>query len=241
MDHLRRTIISTAVFIALSVLISCTSTAKSVERSSSPGGVANNGSAKAQKNSTEQKSSAEAPAKKVDAKKIIFAGGSFWCMQPPFDELKGQGVIATQVGFSGGTLEKPTYEEVLRGKSGHYEVIEVTYDAHKISLETILETYWKNIDPYDVEGQFCDKGEQYTSAVFYNTEEEKSAIEKSRLKVQELATEKGQVVTKILPAKEFFKAEESHQAYYLKNPSKFKYYKFSCGRDDRLKKIWTTK
>lgn len=176
--------------------------------------------------------------KDVEYKKIVFGGGKFWFMQPPFDDLKSHGIVAVQVGFSGGSDTQPTYDKVLSGTTGHYEVVEVIYDANKISLGKILETYWKNVDPFDSEGQFCDKGPQYASVIFYNNDEEKSVIEQSKLEAQKIAIEKSPLKTKVLPAQEFYKSEEANQDYYLKHPSKFKYYKFSCGRDERLKKIW---
>lgn len=163
--------------------------------------------------------------------KAIFAGGCFWCMQPPYDALIGKGVISTQVGYAGGHKDKPTYEEVSEGKTGHLEVIEVTYDPEKISYAKLLEVFWRNVDPYDGKGQFCDKGEQYLSAVFFSSEEQKQEFKKTSEKL------KG-VVTKLLPSATFYPAEDYHQEYYKKNPVRYKYYRTSCGRDKRLKEIW---
>ena len=160
----------------------------------------------------------------------IFAGGCFWCMQPPFDALKGNGVKAVRVGYSGGAKENPTYEETSKGQTGHREVVEVNYDPKKITYSQLLKVFWENIDPFDKYGQFCDKGEQYTSAVFYSNEQEKSAFEKTK--------PKGQVTTLILPAKKFYPAEEYHQSYYKKNPIRYKFYRYNCGRDKRLKEVW---
>ena len=166
----------------------------------------------------------------LKADTAIFSGGCFWCMQPPFDSLKSRGVIKTTVGYTGGTKENPTYEETSAGGTGHRESIEVVYDAKKISYQDLLKVFWENIDPFDQYGQFCDKGEQYTSAIFYTSEEQKKEAEASR--------PKGKVVTLILPAKKFYPAEEYHQSYYTKNPIRYKFYRFNCGRDKRLKEVW---
>jgi peptide-methionine (S)-S-oxide reductase len=133
------------------------------------------------------------------------------------------------VGYSGGTKENPTYEETSKGGTGHREVIEVNYDSKKISYADLLKIFWVNIDPYDQAGQFCDRGEQYTSAVFYNSEQEKSDFEKTK--------PKGKVETLLLPVKKFYPAEEYHQSYYIKNPIRYKFYRYNCGRDKRLKEI----
>lgn len=166
----------------------------------------------------------------LKADTALFSGGCFWCMQPPFDALKSKGVLKTTVGYTGGTKDNPTYEETSAGGTGHRESIEVVYDAKKITYQDLLKVYWENIDPYDHNGQFCDKGEQYTSAIFYENEDQKKAAEASR--------PKGNVATVILPAKKFYPAEEYHQSYYTKNPIRYKFYRFNCGRDKRLKEVW---
>lgn len=175
---------------------------------------------------------------KVEIKTVIFAGGCFWCMQPPFDALKNKGVISTSVGYSGGHTNNPTYEKISDGSTGHLEVLQVTYDAQIIKLKDLLPVFWKNIDPFDAKGQFCDKGEQYTSAVYYANEAEKKDIEESisNLKKQGVKTEK--FVTKVLPLKTYYIGEDYHQSYYEKNPIRYKYYRKSCGRDARLKEVW---
>ncbi|MBC7540503.1 MAG: peptide-methionine (S)-S-oxide reductase MsrA [Bacteriovorax sp.] len=160
----------------------------------------------------------------------IFAGGCFWCMQPPFDALIGKGVNTVKVGYSGGSKENPTYEETSAGGTGHRESIEVNYNPKKISYSQLIKIFWENIDPFDEHGQFCDKGEQYTSAVFYNNEQEKLEFEKTK--------PNGLVATLLLPAKKFYPAEEYHQSYYTKNPIRYKFYRFNCGRDKRLKEVW---
>ena len=173
-----------------------------------------------------------------ELKTAIFAGGCFWCMQPPYDALKSKGVVSAIVGYSGGHTENPTYESTSKGDTGHLEVIQITYDAKKISYKELLAVFWKNIDPFDGKGQFCDKGEQYTSAVFYSNESEKKEIEESIKNLEKEGIKTSKFVTKILPARKFFKGEEYHQSYYEKNPVRYKYYRFSCGRDARLKEVW---
>ena len=168
----------------------------------------------------------------------IFAGGCFWCMQGPFDQLKSEGVKSTKVGYTGGEKVNPTYEETSNGKTGHRESIEVTYDPTKIAYTKLLEVFWMNIDPLDNLGQFCDKGEQYTSAVFFTSESQQKDYQASLEKVKKLLKIKGDIVTQILPAKPFYAAEDYHQSYYTKNPVRYKYYRSRCGRDQRLKEVW---
>lgn len=162
----------------------------------------------------------------------IFAGGCFWCMEPPFDKLDG--VIATTSGYTGGAVENPTYEQVSSGRTGHYEAVKIKYDPSKVSYGQLLDVYWVNIDPLDGSGQFCDKGQQYASAIFVKNDEERAAAEKSMASIHL----DGKVETKILPASEFYPAEEYHQDYYRKNPIRYNYYRWGCGRDKRLKQLW---
>lgn len=173
-----------------------------------------------------------------ELKTAVFAGGCFWCMQPPFDELMNQGVKSTRVGYSGGDKATASYEKVSAGGTGHFEVIEVTYDAKKISFEKLLETFWKNIDPLDDRGQFCDKGEQYQAAIFTTNPEERKVAMESLEKIKERLKEKGSPKVKILNLKEFHPAEEYHQDYYKKNPVRYKLYRYNCGRDKRLREVW---
>ena len=180
------------------------------------------------------------PIKGSNIKAVVFAGGCFWCMQPPFDSLKNKGVISTAVGYSGGDSKKPTYEQVSNGGTGHYEAIQITYDSKIINLAELLAIFWKNIDPFDAKGQFCDKGDQYLSAVFYADEVEKKDIEVSIKKLQIQGINTATFATKILPFIEFYQGEEYHQSYYEKNPVRYKYYRFNCGRDKRLKEVWGT-
>jgi len=170
----------------------------------------------------------------AEEQKATFAGGCFWCMQSPFD--KTEGVLKTIVGYTGGKKYKPTYEEVSSGITGHTESIEVIYNPDVVSYEKLLDIFWHNIDPLDGRGQFCDKGEQYRSAIFYQNDEQKIAALESKKQIEEKL---GPVATSITAATEFFPAEDYHQDYYKKNPIRYKYYRFGCGRDKRLEKIWS--
>ncbi len=180
--------------------------------------------------------SSTSPVLQALEEKAVFAGGCFWCMEPPFDKLEG--VSATISGYTGGHVKKPDYKSVSRGRTGHYEVIEVTYDPEKTSYAKLLEVFWRNIDPLDDKGQFCDKGSQYLSAIFVNNEAERAAAEKSKSELQASGVLPGKVVTEILDAAIFYPAEKYHQNYYLKNPLRYKYYRHGCGRDKRLKALW---
>jgi peptide-methionine (S)-S-oxide reductase len=162
-----------------------------------------------------------------------FAGGCFWCMQPPFEELTG--VISTTVGYTGGFKVNPTYEEVSAGGTGHAESIQIVYDPSKISYEKLLDVFWKNIDPTVKDQQFCDHGHQYRTAIFYHNDEQKQLAEASKAKV---AARFGTVYTEIVSASTFYPAEEYHQDYHKKNPIRYKFYRTTCGRDKRLKELW---
>lgn len=165
----------------------------------------------------------------------IFAGGCFWCMEHPFDELDG--VISTTSGYTGGHAENPTYKEVSNGKTGHSEAMQVIYDPAKVSYEKLLGVFWHNIDPLDDDGQFCDKGDQYKAAIFYQDETQKQLAEASKIEIsKKLANQ--HMATTIKPASKFFPAEDWHQDYYLNNPKSYKFYRFTCGRDHRLSQIW---
>jgi peptide-methionine (S)-S-oxide reductase len=165
----------------------------------------------------------------------VFAGGCFWCMEPPFDALPG--VISTISGYTGGQAENPTYKEVSNGKTGHFEAVQVTYDPTKVSYEKLLDVFWHNIDPFDDDGQFCDKGEQYKAVIFYQNEEEKQLAEASKIAIADGLSGQ-QIVTSIKPAGKFFPAEDYHQDYYLNNQKSYKFYRFTCGRDRRLGQVW---
>jgi peptide-methionine (S)-S-oxide reductase len=166
--------------------------------------------------------------------KATFAGGCFWCMQPPFDGLDG--VVSTTAGYTGGQKLNPTYEEVSSGGTGHAEAVEVIYDPTRIRYEQLLEVFWHNIDPTTSNGQFCDHGTQYRSAVFFHDEAQRRLAEESKIAVA--AQLKAPVVTEITPASVFYPAEDYHQDYYKKNPVRYKIYRYGCGRDQRLNAIW---
>jgi len=169
-------------------------------------------------------------------KKAIFAGGCFWCIEAAFKELDG--VIEAVSGYTGGNKENPTYEEVSTGKTDHYEAVQIIYDPSKISYEKLLDHFWKQIDPTDAKGQFFDKGSQYQTAIFYLNETQKKQAEESKEKLEKSGKFNKPIATKILPASEFYKAEEYHQDYYKKKPIHYQQYKKGSGREEKLKKIW---
>ena len=181
--------------------------------------------------------SAPGPARGEPAlKEATFAGGCFWCMEGPFDKLEG--VISTTSGYTGGGKKNPTYEEVSAGGTGHAESVRVVYDPARVSYERLLDVFWHNIDPLARERQFCDAGNQYRSAVFYHDEAQRLAAAASKSTLEASGRLKGPIATQIVPAGEFWPAEEYHQDYYKKNPIRYKYYRGGCGRDARLKEIW---
>lgn len=165
-----------------------------------------------------------------------FAGGCFWCMESPYD--KTEGVISTVSGYMGGHVINPDYKQVSSGGSGHREVVQVTYDPAVVSYEKLLEVYWKNIDPTDDRGQFCDKGNQYTSAIFVHNDEQRRKAAESLQNLQDNKPFSGKIYTEILEAQQFYPAEDYHQDYYMKNPLRYKYYRYACGRDKRLEMLW---
>ncbi len=168
--------------------------------------------------------------------KATFAGGCFWCMVPPFEKIDG--VTEVLSGYTGGYKENPTYEEVSSGKTGHVEAVQVTFDPSKVSYKKLLDVFWRQIDPTDAGGQFVDRGSQYRSVIFFHTPEQKALAEKSKEELQHSGRFRKPIVTEILPAGKFYKAEEYHQDYYRKNPIRYKFYRFHSGRDQFLKKIW---
>ena len=165
-----------------------------------------------------------------------FAGGCFWCMEPPFDKLDG--VISTTSGYIGGHLDNPTYKQVSAGKTGHTEAVQVEYDPAKISYPELLAVFWKNIDPTTADRQFCDTGSQYRPGIFYHDDAQRTAAEKSLQSINKTKPFAEPVVTEITEAGKFYPAEDYHQDYYLKNPLRYKYYRFACGRDKRLEMLW---
>lgn len=168
--------------------------------------------------------------------KATFAGGCFWCMEPPFDKLEG--VLSTTSGYTGGQKQNPTYEEVSAGGTGHAEAVQIVYDPTKISYSQLLEVFWRNIDPLTKDAQFCDYGNQYRTAIFYHNEEQKRLAEQSKEALEKSGRLKKPIVTQIVAATEFYPAEDYHQDYYQKNPARYKFYRYSCGRDQRLKELW---
>ena len=165
-----------------------------------------------------------------------FAGGCFWCMEPPFDKLDG--VISTTSGYIGGNVNKPTYKQVSRGSTGHTEAVQIVYDPARISFVELLDVFWRNIDPTNANGQFCDWGTQYRSEIFFHDEEQRKLATGSKTALEELKPFKEPVVTQITAATTFWPAEDYHQDYYKKNPVRYKFYRHGCGRDKRLKELW---
>jgi peptide-methionine (S)-S-oxide reductase len=176
---------------------------------------------------------ASPPAQRATA---VFAGGCFWCEETAFEGLPG--VFSVVSGYTGGQKKNPTYEEVSAGSTGHAESVEVTYDPSKITYEKLLEVFWHNVDPTQANGQFCDHGTQYRSAIFYKDESQRKAAEESKRRVEEMPRFKGKVVTQIVAASTFYPAEEYHQQFYKKNPVRYYSYRQGCGRDARLKELW---
>jgi len=166
----------------------------------------------------------------------IFAGGCFWCTEADFDKIPG--VLVTTSGYIGGDLRNPTYEQVSRGGTGHIEAVQVEFDADITDFATLLEAFWRTIDPLDAGGQFCDRGAHYRSAVFYRDDEQRRLAVASKQALEVYGKLAGPVVTEILAATTFWPAEGYHQDYYLKNPIRYRYYRSRCGRDERLRQVW---
>ncbi len=177
---------------------------------------------------------AQGPAPKTEA--AIFAGGCFWCMEPPFDKLDG--VLSTVSGYIGGSADEADYRRVSSGRTGHYEAVRIEYDPARVDYATLLEVFWRNVDPFDGRGQFCDKGPQYRTAIFAVDEAQRRLAEESKSALAPLKSGHGEIRTEILPPAEFYPAEEYHQDYYMKNPVRYKFYRWNCGRDQRLREIW---
>jgi peptide-methionine (S)-S-oxide reductase len=166
----------------------------------------------------------------------IFAGGCFWCMEHPFDELDG--VISTTSGYTGGHVANPTYHQVSAGTTGHAEAVQVVYDPAKVGYDKLLEVFWHNVDPLDAGGQFCDRGSQYRTGIFYTTEEQRRLAEASKKALEDSGRLPAPIVTEIVEAGPFYPAEDYHQDYYKTNPVRYKFYRFTCGRDQRLEEVW---
>jgi len=174
-----------------------------------------------------------------DLEKATFAGGCFWCMEPPFEELEG--VVEVTAGYSGGETEDPTYEQVSAGGTGHAEVVQVVYDPKTISYGKLLDVFWRQIDPTDDGGQFADRGGQYRTAIFYHDSEQKRLAEESREKVKESGLFEKPIITEISPYKNFYRAEEHHQDYYKKRSVRYSSYKELSGRSGYIKNKWDGK
>jgi len=180
---------------------------------------------------------AMASAQQVGEKRVAvatFAGGCFWCMEPPFDKLPG--VISTTSGYIGGRTANPTYRQVVEGDTGHAEAVQVAFDASKITYEKLPEMFWRNVDPHDAGGQFCDRGDSYRTGIFVHDETQLRLAQESKQAVA--AKLKKPVVTEIVLAPKFYPAEDYHQNYYVKNPVRYKIYRQNCGRDARLREVW---
>jgi peptide-methionine (S)-S-oxide reductase len=174
------------------------------------------------------------PAGAQELGRATFAGGCFWCMEPPFDKLDG--VISTTSGYTAGRTENPTYEQVSAGTTGHTEAVEVVYDPRKVTYAQLLEVFWRNIDPLTADRQFCDVGSQYRAGIYTHDETQRRLAEESKRAVAQRL--KKPVVTEIAAASKFWPAEEYHQDYYMKNPVRYNLYRAGCGRDKRLEAIW---
>jgi peptide-methionine (S)-S-oxide reductase len=181
-------------------------------------------------------SHAEQPADSRPVAKATFAGGCFWCMEPPFDKLEG--VLSTTSGYIGGHTKQPTYKEVSAGGTGHTEAVEIIYDPAKITYAKLLEVFWRNIDPLTANAQFCDRGTQYRAGIFYHDATQKQLAEASKQALETSKRFKEPIVTEVTPASTFYPAEDYHQDYYQKNPLRYKFYRYNCGRDQRLQELW---
>jgi peptide-methionine (S)-S-oxide reductase len=176
---------------------------------------------------------AETPPRRAEA---VFAGGCFWCTEADFDKISG--VLSTTSGYIGGKVADPTYEQVSNGTTGHIEAVRVVYDPAKVTYATLVERFFRTVDPLDDGGQFCDRGAQYRSAIFVKNTQQKGIAQRARARVAALLKGKGAVATLILPRTRFYPAESYHQDYYRKNPLPYRFYRYSCGRDARLKRVW---
>jgi peptide-methionine (S)-S-oxide reductase len=168
--------------------------------------------------------------------KAYFAGGCFWCMEEAFEKVEG--VLSATSGYMGGKVANPSYEEVSAGRTGHAESVEVVYDPSRVSYQKLLEAFWHNVDPLTPNAQFCDHGSQYRSAIFYQTDEEKRTSEASKQALEQSKRFTEPIVTQIVQASQFYPAEEYHQDFYKKNPIRYKFYKYNCGRAQRLETLW---
>lgn len=172
----------------------------------------------------------------ISPQTLIVAGGCFWCVESDFESLDG--VLSAESGYINGVTKNPTYKEVASKKTGHYEAVRITYDPSKINLNSLVDFFWRTIDPTDPEGQFCDKGSPYKTALFYQNDQQQRLFIESKQNLQEQKPFNDTVVTEILAAETFYVAEDYHQDYATKNPFRYKLYRTSCGRDKRIKELW---
>ena len=182
----------------------------------------------------EQTRRAEPPGKGLAV--ATFAGGCFWCMEPPFDKLEG--VVSTTSGYTGGATSGPSYKQVSAGGTGHTEALRVVYDPAKLGYEKLLDVFWRNVDPLDDSGQFCDRGHEYRPVIFAHDDEQRRLAGTSKAALDASRRFEQSVVVRIETAYDFYEAEEYHQDYYTKNPVRYKYYRWNCGRDARLEQVW---
>jgi peptide-methionine (S)-S-oxide reductase len=174
------------------------------------------------------------PAHAVETETAIFAGGCFWCVEADFDKVEG--VLSTVSGYTGGRTENPTYKQVTYGDTGHYEAVEITYNPEVVDYRTLVDHFFRTVDPTDAGGQFCDRGDSYRTAVFALDEEQRRAAEAAKAEAASILED--EIVTPILDSSTFWDAEGYHQDYYQKNPLRYRYYRWNCGRDQRLEELW---
>ncbi len=172
----------------------------------------------------------------TDTAVAIFAGGCFWCMEPPFDQTPG--VVATTSGYIGGNVDHPSYAQVSAGGTGHAEAVRIEYNPSQVTYARLLEVFWHNVDPVALDRQFCDRGSQYRSAIFVSSAEQRTLAEESKRKLEASGRFDQPIATQIVNATTFWPAEDYHQDYYEKNPLRYKYYRYNCGRDQRLDQLW---
>ena len=183
-----------------------------------------------------QSAETESGAASPSIARAIFAGGCFWCMEPPFDKLPG--VISTTSGYTDGHADNPTYKQVSAGATGHTEAVEIAYDPSIIGYQELLDVFWRNVDPTTPDRQFCDVGTQYRTGIYYVDDEQRQLAEASKKELEQSKPFSEPIVTEIEAASTFYPAEEYHQDYYQKNPIRYKFYRYSCGRDNRLEELW---
>ena len=177
-----------------------------------------------------------APALAQERAEAIFAGGCFWCIEADFDQIEG--VLETVSGYTGGDVEEPTYREVVAGGTGHREALRVVYDPEVVSYDELLTAFWHSVDPTDDGGQFCDRGFSYTTAIYVMSEAQRAAAEASKARVRRDLAVDAAIETPIVDAGAFWRAEEYHQNYYEKNPARYKFYRWNCGRNARVREVW---